>query len=97
MTAFLWSIQIPTLWFIAPRETVSLPAPIRQDKGEPALLRSVRDVCLRNGNPRNLHKPGQVRPGFQQRRGYERRSGIPKHLGALVRQRRRSPAPDENS
>jgi hypothetical protein len=35
------------------------------------LLRSVRNICLRNGDPRDLHEPGQVRPGFQQRRGDE--------------------------
>jgi hypothetical protein len=51
----------------------------------PELLRSVHDVCLGNGNPRNLHEPGQIRPGFQQRRGDEIRSGIPQHLRAFVR------------
>jgi hypothetical protein len=33
-TAFLWSIQIPTLWFIAPREAVFFAGAIRLTKEE---------------------------------------------------------------
>jgi len=65
--------------------------------GDAPLLGSVRDVCLRNGNPRDLHEPGQVRPGLQQRQGHETRPGIPQHLRAVVRQRRRSPPPHQDS
>jgi len=79
--------------------SVRAPAPAAglQSADTSELLRSVRSVCLRNGNPRDLHKPGQVRPGFQQRRGDEIRPGIPQYLRALVRQSRRSPSPDQDS
>ena len=61
------------------------------------LLRRVHAGRLPNWDPRDLHEPGQVRPGLHQRRGHEIRPGIPQHLRALVRQRRRCPAPDQDS
>ena len=59
-------------------------------------LRSVHGGCVRDWNPRDLHEPAQVGPSLQQCRGHKIRAGIAQQRRALVRQRGRCPAPDQN-
>jgi len=63
------------------------------DEVRPGARRGVHAGDVRNWNPRDLHGPGQVDPGLHQRRGDVLRPGVPQQLRALVRQRRRRPAP----